>query len=147
MAIIYLRLADAVSTHEKTIELSGGGQLGALDLGRLEAVLEHIQNDEYYPTFVDKLTYLFFSIVKFHCFQDGNKRTAIAVCAHMLLLNGYLYCAGNFITEMENISVYVADGSISKGLLYDILTAHLALEADDEVLKFRILDAITAPRA
>lgn len=147
MAIIYLRLADAVSTHEKTIELSGGGQLGALDLGRLEAVLEHIQNDEYYPTFVDKLTHLFFSIVKFHCFQDGNKRTAIAVCAHMLLLNGYLYCAGNFITEMENISVYVADGSISKGLLYDILTAHLALEADDEVLKFRILDAITAPRA
>lgn len=146
MAVIYLRLADAVSTHEKTIELSGGGQLGALDLGRLEAVLEHIQNDEYYPTFVEKLTHLFFSIVKFHCFQDGNKRTAIAVCAHMLLLNGYLYCAGNFITEMENISVYVADGSINKELLHDILVAHLALEADDEVLKFRILDAITAPR-
>lgn len=146
MAIIYLRLDDVVATHERTIELSGGGDFGALDLGRLEAVLEHIQNDDYYPSFEDKLTHLFFCIIKFHCFRDGNKRTAIAACAHMLLLNGYLYCVGNFIREMENISVHVADGSIDKELLQDILTAHLALEADDEELKFRILDAITRPR-
>jgi death on curing protein len=51
MATIYLTLDQAIDTHRKTVENSGGGVLGHLDLGTLEGVLEHIQNDDYYPTF------------------------------------------------------------------------------------------------
>ena len=66
MAIIYLTIEQAVKTHEKTVKKSGGGELGHLELGKLESVLEHIQNDDYYPTFEDKLTHLFFSAYNFH---------------------------------------------------------------------------------
>jgi len=89
MAVIYLTIEQAIDTHRKTVEVSGGGMLEHLDLGKLESVLEHIQNDEYYPTFEDKLTHLFFSANKFYCFADGNKRIAITLCTQMLLFNGY----------------------------------------------------------
>lgn len=142
MAIIYLTLEQAIEVHRKTVEVSGGGALGHLELGKLESVLEHIQNDDYYPTFADKLTHLFFCACKFHCFQDGNKRIAITLCAQMLLLNGYLFCAGPFLREMENISYHVAAGNIGKELLGEIIVAVLAREQDSESLKLKILEAI-----
>jgi len=143
MAWTYLTLEQAIEVHRKTVEVSGGGAMGHLDLGVLEGVLEHIQNDDYYPEFEDKLTHLFFSACKFHCFQDGNKRIAITLCAQLLLLNGYLYCAGTFIRDMENISYHVAAGRIEKPLLRDVVAATLADELDDESLKLRLLDAIS----
>jgi death-on-curing protein len=87
------------------------------------------------------MTHLFFSACKFHCFQDGNKRIAITLCAQMLL-NGYLYCASSFLREMENISYHVAAGNIDKALLHDLIAAHLAEESDNESLKLRVLNAI-----
>lgn len=142
MAIIYLTIEQAVEIHIKTVEISGGGSLGHLDMGRLESVLQHIQNDDYYPSFEDKLTHLFFSVCKFHCFQDGNKRIAITLCAQMLLMNGYLYCSGHFIREMENISYHVAAGNIDKLLLHEIISAFIYGDEDNEVLKLKILHAM-----
>ncbi len=144
MPIYYLTVEDVVATHAKTVELSGGGRLGALDLGQLESVLTHIQNDDLYPEFADKLTHLFFGIAKFHCFQDGNKRTAITACAYMLLVNGYLYCMKTFLHDMENISVQVADDTISKELLREIIIAQLEQDTDNEELKLKIFEAISA---
>lgn len=143
MAFIYLTLDQAVEIHRKTVEVSGGGAFGHLDLGKLDSVLEHIQNDDYYPTFEEKLTHLFFSACKFHCFQDGNKRIAITLGAQMLLFNGYLYCTSSFIREMENISYHVAAGSIDKDLLREIITAHLEEDEENEALKLKILNAIS----
>lgn len=144
MNLIYLTLEQAIAVHAKTIEVSGGGLDGSIDVGILASVLEHIQNDEYYPCIEDKLTHLFFCADKFHCFLDGNKRIAISFCAQMLLLNGYLYCADDFITEMENISYHVAAGKIDKDLLCDIIHAILDCSfSDDEELKLRILTAIS----
>ena len=139
---IYLTLEQAIETHAKTIEVSGGGAMGVLDIQQLGSVLEHIQNDDYYPEFEDKLTHLFFGACKFHCFQDGNKRIAITLSAQMLLFNGYMYCSGNFIEKMENISYHVASGAIDKNLLKEIITAVLHEQDDDEELKLKILDAI-----
>lgn len=144
MTVTYMTLEQAIEVHSKTVEKSGGGALGHLDLGPLEGVLAHIQNDDYYPEIEDKLTHLFFSACKFHCFQDGNKRIAITLCAQMLLLNGYMYCVGSFLREMENVSYHVAAGRIDKDLLHDLIAAHLAEESDDESLKLRLLNAITA---
>ena len=145
MAIIYLTLAQAIEVHRKTVEVSGGGALGALELGKLESVLEHIQNDDYYPTFEEKLTHLFFCACKFHCFQDGNKRIAITLCAQMLLFNGYLYCSSQFLREMENISYHVAAGRIGKDLLGEVIAAVIHEESDSEELKLKILEAISLP--
>ena len=143
MSIIYLTLDQAIDIHKKTVEISGGGANGHLDLGKLDSVLDHIQNDDYYPTFADKLTHLFFCACQFHCFQDGNKRIAITLCLQMLIQNGYLYCVGHFAREMENISFNVADGKISKELLGEIILASINKEMDSESLKIKILDAIS----
>ena len=145
MRIIYLTLDQAIEVHAKTIAASGGGTQGQLDTGRLGSVLDHIQNDDYYPTFADKLTHLFFGACKFHCFEDGNKRIAITLCAQMLLFNGYLHCTGRFITAMENISYHVASGAIGKELLGEIILAFLEGEDDNEELKLKIVRAITPP--
>ena len=145
MPIVFLTLDQAIEIHRKTVEISGGGALGALDLRKLDSVLAHIQNDDYYPTFADKLTHLFFCACQFHCFEDGNKRIAITLCAQMLLLNGYLYCVGHFLRDMENISYHVAAGKIKKELLGEIIEAFLNEEMDSEVLKLKILEAMTTP--
>ena len=74
VTINYISLESAKKIHQLTITHSGGGVYDHLDLGRLDSVLTNIQNDDYYPTFVDKLTHLFYCTCQFHCFADGNKR-------------------------------------------------------------------------
>ena len=142
MPTAYITLEQAIEIHARTVEVSGGGAVGQLDVGKLGAVLEHIQNDDYYPEFADKLTHLMFAVCKFHCFVDGNKRIAIVLCAHMLLINGYLFIAQSFLRETENISYHVAAGNIDKELLRDYLQALLDGTADDESLKLRLMNAM-----
>ena len=140
MTYRYIRLEDAIVTHGLTVEKSGGGALGHLDVEKLGSVLEHIQNDDYYPTFDAKLTHLFHSACMFHCFEDGNKRIAINLCAQMLLINGYML---DFIRKAENISYHVAAGKIDKELLGEWIAAVLKGDEDDESLQLKILNAIS----
>lgn len=142
--IVYITLDQAKEIHEKTIRYSGGGTYEPLDLGRLDSVLQHIRNDDYYPTFIDKLTHLFFCTCEFHCFADGNKRLAITLSAQFLLFNGYMAVAKDFFTITENISYQVAAGKIDKELLHRIMTAIMDGTYDyDEELKLDILNAIS----
>ena len=142
--IIYLTLEQAEVIHRKTITYSGGGTYEPLDTGKLDSVLQHIQNDLYYPNFVDKLTHLFYCTCEFHCFADGNKRLAITLSLQFLLFNGYLGVAQNFMSITENISYQVAAGKISKELLHKIMTAILdgTYETDEE-LKLERMNAIS----
>ncbi len=142
MAWAYLTLEQAIEIHRKTVDISGGGAFGHLELGKLDSVLQNIQNDDYYPTFDTKLTHLFFCACKFHCFEDGNKRIAITLCAQMLLLNGYLRSVQSFIHKSENISYHVAAGNISKELLGEWIKAVLCGTEDDESLLLKIYTAI-----
>ena len=140
--MLYISKEQAIQIHKLTVEVSGGGALGILDIGKLESVLEHIQNDEYYPKFVDKLTHLFFCTCNFHSFQDGNKRLAITLSAQFLLLNGYINIVSLFIREMENISYHVAAGKIDKQLLKEIFVAFLEGRYFSEEIKLKIYNAI-----
>ena len=141
--IVYITPEQAKETHAKTIKYSGGGLLEELDFGKLESVLYNIQNDDWYPTFVDKLTHLFFSTCQFHCFADGNKRLAITLSTLFLLLNGYLGIAKTFLVKTENISLYVAASKIDKQLLHQIMTAIMDETFDqNEELKLEIINAI-----
>jgi death-on-curing protein len=123
--------------HKKTIEYSGGGDLGVVNIGYLYSALEHIQNDDYYPTFEDKLVHIIWSINRNHSFSDGNKRLSITLGAQFLLLNGYMFCVKRFMYEMENISYHLAAGRIEKELLQKLIHSFLAGEDDfNEELKF-----------
>lgn len=144
MEYSYITLQEAIHIHEKTIKYSGGGTLGKLEIGKLESVLTHIQNDDYYPEFIDKLTHLFFSTCKFHCFADGNKRLAITLSALFLLKNGYMRTVQIFFRETENISYHVAAGKIDKELLLRLLNAIISENYEtNEELKLEYLNAIS----
>lgn len=142
MNLICPDIKQALIIHKVTIQVSGGGADKVLDAGPLESVLQHIQNDDYYPTFVEKLTHLVFSANQFHCFQDGNKRFSISIGAQFLLLNGYLYCLGRFIQEMENVSYHIAAGKIDKDLLNEIVSSIINEPEFSEELKLKIYECI-----
>lgn len=120
MVNLYFDLEHAVKTHDKIIEISGG-TLGIREEGLLESTIEHIKNDDYYPTLIDKLTHLVFSISMNHTFIDGNKRSAIALGGFFLEINGYGKRVGTFILEMENIILWVAQKKINKDFLFKIM--------------------------
>jgi len=141
--ILYFDIEFAIKIHDKIIEMSGGRE-GANDIGLASSVLDFIQDDLYYPTFEEKLTHLVYGINKNHAFNDGNKRSSIALGAYFMRINGYEYGEKRFIYEMENIAVSVADNIISKDLLQKIITS-LLYEIDySEELKLEIFEALSA---
>lgn len=145
-SITYIKTIDEViEIHRKTVDVSGGGSLGILSTHSLESALGHIQNDDYYPDFAHKLTHLFFSANKSHCFQDGNKRIAISLGMRFLLDNGYLYVIQKFAEKMEMVSYQVAAGRIDKELLHDIISSILSEDDYSEELKLKILHCIELP--
>ena len=89
--LFYFDIHYAVKLHDWIINNSGG-LAGTNNLGLLEAPLAHIQNDDYYPEFEDKLTHLVFSVNKSHAFIDGNKRSSIELGCYFLQINGYDVC-------------------------------------------------------
>ena len=142
--ILYFDVVHALKTHDWIIEQSGGLS-GIYPDGKdkLKSVLEHIQNDLYYPAFEDKLTHLVYSVNKLHAFCDGNKRTSLALGAYFLKLNGYDYCVKKFVLEMENIVVWLAENKISKELLCKLMTSIIENEDEySENLKYELLCAI-----
>lgn len=142
MTLIYFTRQYAINIHNKIIELSGGRE-GIKDLGNIESPLAHIQNDDYYPTFEEKLCHLVFSFNKFHAFNDANKRTSIGVGAFFLEVNGLDMYVDKFIIEMENIAVTVADNLIDKELLNEIIYSLINDIEYTEELKLKIIHALS----
>lgn len=137
----YFDVAHAIAVHDWIIEHSGG-LAGTKDIGQLQSPLQHIQNDWYYPEMEDKLTHLVFSVNKDHAFNDGNKRSSLALGAYFLELNGFDYVVKRFVKEMENIAVWVADNVIDKDLLYQIISSLIYEDVYSEELKLSILEVI-----
>ena len=142
MECIYFDTVHAIREHDFIIENSGG-RPGVINAGLVDSVIEHMKNDLYYPEFEDKVCHLFYSINKNHTFNDGNKRTSIALSAYFLELNGFGYKVVYFIREMENVAVHVADNRIDKELLHKIITSILYERAYSEELQLMIMNAIS----
>ena len=136
----YFGISHAIERHDWIIDSTGGDE-GIVNIGMLESPLEHIKNDDYYPTMEDKLNHLVFSINKHHAFQDGNKRSSLALGAYFLELNGYDFIVKSFIKQMEDISIWVADNVISKELQLEIITSILYEDEHSEHIKLQIINA------
>lgn len=139
---LYFDAQHAVAVHDWIIE-NTGGMAGIKDLGQLDSVLQHIQNDDYYPTFDAKLVHLIFGINKFHAFNDGNKRSSLTLGAYFLTLNGYDYCVSQFMLQMENIVVSLAEGSISKDLLHRVTISLIEEDDFSDELKLELAHAMS----
>ena len=141
MLLNYFTSEYAIKIHDKIIQISGGRE-GIKDYRNIDSPLTHIQNDDYYPSFEEKITHLLFCFNKFHAFNDGNKRTSIAMGAFFLEVNGLDNFVSKFIIEMENIAVTVADNIIDKDLLLEIITSIINEEDYNEMLKLKIVHAL-----
>ena len=140
--ISYLNYDELISIYHKMIEKSGGGDPGIIKDGNIRATLEFVQNEAYYPTFADKLTYLVFSFCCGHCFTDGNKRIALTVGAAFLLHNGYFWAAKKFMVQIEPIVYHIAANNINKELLLRIMNCIVENTDYDEDLKLDIIKAM-----
>ena len=143
---LYFDVAHAIETQRWVIENSGGLP-GVKNVEQLQRVLGHIHNDIYYPEMSDKLCHLVFSINKNHPFNDGNKRSSIALGAYFLELNGYDYVVKRFVLEMENIAVYVADNVVDRELLRELITPLLYGDDYSESIKLALIEAISQSQA
>lgn len=118
----YLSLQEAQILHNDIIDEIGGLKgVNSQQIGLLESALQQIQNDDYYPSFLDKLTHLMFACVKFHPFADGNKRTAIYLAKAFIKLNRPEILPDDFYQNLEDVVVAVAESKTTKEELREIL--------------------------
>lgn len=71
-----------------------------------------------YPTIFDKAAYLWYALSNYHCFYNGNKRTALVTAYVYLKINGYcLKVDGSFY----GISLNIVESNIEKEKIKEIL--------------------------
>lgn len=140
--LAYLTVEDLLHYYKETIQQSGGGMTGVRDPGGLEKVLDFIQDDDYYPTFEDKLTYLVFGLCHGHYFPDGNKRISLVAGAHFLLKNGRSWAGFHFLSDVEAYIWHVAAGNINKELLSSIICSVVNHEDMNEETKLEVIHAM-----
>lgn len=141
MQTFYFDTQHAIEVHDWIIDKSGGLH-GHRQIGLLDSALEHIQNDLYYPTFEGKLKHLVLAVNKFHPFTDGNKRSSLVLGAYFLEINGYDHCITRFISEMEEVVVWLAEGKIDDDLLLDIIESIIIEDEFNESIKLRIIESV-----
>ncbi len=98
--IIYIDYDEALNIYGKMIDASDGGFEGVRDEGGIRATLDFVQNDLYYPTFADKLTYLMYRFCSGHFFNDGNKKAGLL----LFLLVGGLFVQGGKTVEGDRVA-------------------------------------------
>ncbi len=104
----YLSAEIILVMHSEVIDATGGSH-GVRDPHLLAAIAEKPRsafggNDLYRGVFKKAAVYLE-SIVNYHVFVDGNKRTGIVACARFLFVNGYELNATNHAVELLALSV------------------------------------------
>lgn len=142
MKVVYFPVKYALVQHDKIVALTGGLE-GVKDLHQLESSLLFIQDNQYYPDFIDKLTHLVYSIAMNHCFSDGNKRSSIVLGAYFLEINGFGNIVPVFILEIENIVLWVANHFMNKDQLKIFIQSIVNKGGLDESDKLLIADILT----
>ena len=106
-------LETALYIHEKSIEVYGGGT-GLREEGALHAALgrpfQTFNQQELYPSAVEKAAAIFESIIINHPFIDGNKRTAYVLLRVTLHMFGFDVMA--FEDEKYNITIAASSGTM-----------------------------------
>ncbi|HEX6001978.1 MAG TPA: type II toxin-antitoxin system death-on-curing family toxin [Hyphomicrobiaceae bacterium] len=104
MTTVYLTVAEVLAIHDDLIERYGGSA-GVRDPGQLEAALFRPQTG-YYADIVAEAAALWESLSQNHPFVDGNKRTAFAVMATFLAVNGVTLAADEAATTKVLLPLY-----------------------------------------
>lgn len=80
-------------------------------------------DQELYPTLIEKVAALGFSLISNHPFVDGNKRIGHAAIEATLLMNGYEIQAN--VDAQERVILAVAASEMDRQSLLQWLQAHV----------------------
>ncbi|MGN0946843.1 MAG: type II toxin-antitoxin system death-on-curing family toxin [Megasphaera sp.] len=134
----------AMEKHDYIIQVSGG--LPGIVPGNqqhLESLLTFVQNDLYYPSFIEKLAFLTYTIAKDHIFVDGNKRSAIAIGAYFMAINDYDDLIPRYMTEMENYVVWAMENKIDREDLIEKIEFIILDVEESEEFTLRIIKKLS----
>lgn len=73
---------------------------------------------ELYPTIFDKASYLWYALSNYHCFYNGNKRTALVTTYVYLRINGYYLKIDD---SFYDISLNIVESHIEKEKIKEII--------------------------
>lgn len=112
-ALRWLSVADVVRVHDEMIS-TFGGERGILNRGRIETALElafqsPVAGHDPFPSIIDKAASLLHSILLYHPFVDGQKRTGISSAFILLGVNGFLMWSRDPADEVH-FAIHVARG-------------------------------------
>jgi len=110
-----LTLEEILELHRMVLAQSGGAP-GILNLNALESAVAQplmtFDKKDLFPTLVDKVAALAFSLIQNHPFIDGNKRVGHAAMETTLMMNGFE--VGADVDEQESVVLQVASGRMSR---------------------------------
>lgn len=121
----WISLAELALIHEQVIGKTGGMQ-GIINPGGLESALDRpftaFGGVDLFPDIVSKTAALIHSVVMFHPFIDGNKRTALVAADVCLRLNGFRLVPSD---DVEPFFWSVARGEQEIEAIVNWLTKHI----------------------
>ena len=121
----YLSAEAILILHSEIIDATGGSH-GVRDVGLLAAIVDKPKatfgGEDLYPDVFIKAAVYLESIVNYHVFIDGNKRTGITACARFLYQNGHNLSATN--KEVERFVLSVAAEKIEMPIIVAWLKKH-----------------------
>ncbi|MCA0758150.1 type II toxin-antitoxin system death-on-curing family toxin [Paenibacillus sp. N4] len=127
----FLTKEEVIAAHYFMMKrMNDADQAGVKDHGLLESAVhrpgQSVFGEDAYPTLFDKAAAFLESLVKNHCFHNGNKRTAYLVTKSYLMLNGYHL-------RMERIYAVEFIVDIAKGLHTLETIVHILEEHAEEI--------------
>jgi death on curing protein len=127
----WVDLQDVLAIHDRQItEEFGGGRPGIKDLGIIDSAVMHPQNLAYYSENEVTLGMLAGAyavrLARNHGFNDGNKRTSLAVTGMFLELNGVEFTP-DVADKVVSVPIWlqIADGSLSEEHTAHWIQAHI----------------------
>lgn len=126
----FITKEEVVSAHYFMMKrMNDVEQAGVKDHSLLESAVHRPQQsifgEDAYPTLFDKAAAFLESLVKNHCFHNGNKRTAYLVTKSFLMLNGQ-----HLRMEREYAVEFIVD--IAKGVHTLEAISHILNECSRE---------------
>ena len=122
----YLSAQELLIIHSEIIDQIGGLH-GVKDIGLLQSIIEkpraRFDGKELYKGIFLKAAAYLQSLVQYHVFLDGNKRTAIGATARFLFLNGYELKATN--KEIESFVLKIAVKKLDLRVISNWLQKHI----------------------
>lgn len=125
----HLIAEEVVKVHDDMIRVFGGTP-GDLDVSRIQSILDRVQHSvvggkNMLPTVIHKAAFLMHSILLYHPFVDGQKRTGVSSAFIFLGMNGYYLWSRSPLDEVH-FAIKVAKGEFEVNEVAKWLSSRIA---------------------